>query len=536
MRKGRSAGIIGFLCATAFGCGGGDFSPGDETSPAEPSSGAGGGGGDVEPSGGADGAGGEDKPGAGGQGGAPVAPDGCDAQATPSEASCVLDDSLGVFVRTDGDDAAAGTKAAPLRTLAKAIQMAAAQQKRVYACSQTFTEALVVPGGVEIYGGLACTTDWSWKSGEVTRIEAPAALAVRIAGGGAPALLSDLLITSADATTAGGSSIAVYADGGDADLVRCQLFAGNGAAGTAGANAPSTNATAGPTGNNGLPGCQSYTTTKGAAPKPTVGCSSSIGGGGGMGTVTFGWTGVAGMPALGGGAGGTGQPSSGSWSCFNGTGKIGKNAVAAAAGAKASGLGTLLEAGGFTGIDGNAGSPGTPGQGGGGGGGSRGYCGPDKPDAGSSGGSGGGGGCGGKEGGGGKAGGSSIALAIRTAAVSLRDNTLLTENGAAGGAGGHAQPGGDGGPGGSGGQGAGSTMSGCPGGKGGKGGYGGAGSGGSGGHSVGIVYIGSPPQLEGTTFTLGAAGKGGSAPIGNASYEGWGLAGPDGKNEELLSL
>ena len=196
MRKGRSAGIIGFLCATAFGCGGGDFSPGDETSPAEPSSGAGGGGGDVEPSCGADGAGGEDKPGAGGQGGAPVAPDGCDAQATPSEASCVLDDSLGVFVRTDGDDAAAGTKAAPLRTLAKAIQMAAAQQKRVYACSQTFTEALVVPGGVEIYGGLACTTDWSWKSGEVTRIEAPAALAVRIAGGGAPALLSHLLITS----------------------------------------------------------------------------------------------------------------------------------------------------------------------------------------------------------------------------------------------------------------------------------------------------------------------------------------------------
>lgn len=425
--------------------------------------------------GGSGGAGG----GVGGAGGEPVP---CDESKTPAEDACVLTDGLGVFVRTEGSDQNAGTKAEPVGTLGKAVELAAKRspgKRRVYACAQDFDEAIVVPAGIELYGGLDCKTDWAAQKAKRTGIHGPAdAVVVRLAAGDATTRLEDIEVVAADASVPGGSSIAVLVDGATVEIARSQIMAGAGAPGADGADAPTTPPTAAPSGASGIGACIVDTSTPGAPAMDNPLCGASIGGQGGDGGITAGGDAGNGSPDIGGGLAGAGELQMGPWSCaggflmLRGDGFDGEDGAAGPAGLPATGLGTLSVEG-YSGPSGTNGAPGLPAQGGGGGGGTKGgaTC-PGK--GGASGGSGGAGGCGGAGGGGGSAGGASVALVSLQGAVVLTSTTLVAGSGGDGGRGGNAQPGGAGGSGGPGGAAPATLTDACKGGTGGTGGKGGA--------------------------------------------------------------
>jgi hypothetical protein len=487
------------------------------------------------PSGSSDGSGGGD--GTGGVGGGSGATGGqggggdCGPETTPSESSCVLTDELGIFVAATGDDTAAGTRDMPVKTLTHAVQLAQETGKRVYACAQTFSEVIGVPAGVEIYGGLACETDWSWVASKPTQITAAAdqVPVMRLYAGEGKTVLSDLRVTASDASAPGGSSIAVIVDGAEADLVRCVIEAGEAQHGAAGAS-PSGPAAAGPNGiEGGDAGCNAASAA-GGAQVVNAACPTSIGGKGGDSAVSGtigGGNGSDGQPAatMSGtaGDGGAGQPSTATNSgpmCT--AGQPGEAGEPGTAGVGGVGKGSLTSAG-YVGIAGTGGTPGKPAQGGGGGGGGKG-CLDGSPKGDDAGGSGGAGGCGGTAAVPGSAGGASIALVLLGATVTLEDCIVSSSTAGNGGAAGAAQLGGPGGIGGAGSSdGLYDLFSGCKGGNGGVGGTGGAAGGGAGGHSLAIAYQGTAPTKVGGTFKHGASGTGGLG-SGNSLL----LAGSDG--------
>ncbi|WP_437648197.1 PGRS family protein [Sorangium sp. So ce362] len=459
-------------------------------------------------------------------------------ECVPSEAKASVSDSCGVFVSASGNDDGAGTKAEPVKTLSKAIALAAKQESAVYACAEEFKEAAEIPAGVSIFGGLDCANGWRWDGEEKKTTVAPTeeAIALKVMRGEGTARIEDVSVRAADAQEAGASSIAVLVDGAEAELVRCELIAGNGADGAEGEDAPSEVPAQASAGNAGTDACSDLDTS--GAPDETLpggaqvesvcgGDALSIGGEGGAGRVNNGGGGQVGEPgAL--GAAGSGEPAAGDWSCAaGGTGQGGDNGPAGDSGLAASDLGALSSSG-YAGVSGGAGKAGKPGQGGGGGGGAKGgaaICAGGMRGAGASGGSGGPGGCGGLPGQGGGAGGASIALASVEGKVTLTDCVLKAGNGGKGGAGGDLQPGGLGGLGGVGGTGMGGSKAACDGGKGGQGGNGGPGGGGLGGPSLAIAYRGEAVKQEGQTMlmpgTAGGGGPGGSANVlENAGAEG----------------
>ncbi|WP_437711864.1 PGRS family protein [Sorangium sp. So ce448] len=477
-------------------------------------------------------------------------PDG-DGGSTPS--SCVpsaagdeIADTCGVFVSTGGDDENAGAKSAPVKTLAAALALAEqSRTRRVYACAETFEEAVEVKSGVTLFGGLDCANGWTWIGEEKKTIVAPGveAIPLKLVRGDGTVRIEDVSAHATDAQAAGGSSIAVLVDGATVELARCELIAGNGANGADGEDAPSEAAMQGPRGEDGANACSDLdasgapdeTLAGGAQVESACGVDAlSIGGEGGGGKVSNGGGGDAGQIGIE-GQGGAGEPASATsmWNCGaipndpnKGGGSAGSNGTAGPHGAGASGLGAL-SATGYTGVLGGDGTPGTPGQGGGGGGGAKGglICGGGATGAGASGGSGGAGGCGGLPGKGGRSGGASIALASIDASVTLIDCTLTAGRAGNGGKGGNLQPGGAGGVGGLGGMGVGGSKNACDGGRGGQGGNGGPGGGGLGGPSLAVAFRGEPVKQEGTTMltpgTPGAGGLGGSNNVAsNAGAEG----------------
>ncbi|WP_437279878.1 PGRS family protein [Sorangium sp. So ce375] len=472
--------------------------------------------------------------------------DGLPSACMPNENATAVDDSCGVFVSTAGDDGNAATKEAPVRTLAEALALAAENgTQRVYACAETFEEAVEVAGSVTIYGGLDCANGWRWIGEEKKTIVAPGvqAIPLKLVQGDGAVRLEDVSARAADAQAAGGSSIAVLVDGATVELARCELIAGNGADGAYGTDAPSEAAMQGPRGEDGASACSDLdasgapdeTLAGGAQVESACGVDAlSIGGEGGGGKVSNGGGGDVGQTGVEGQAGAGEPPSnSDSWSCgaipndpTKGGGSAGANGTPGPAGVGASGLGAL-RATGYTGVPGGDGTPGTPGQGGGGGGGAKGgaVCAGGATGAGASGGSGGAGGCGGLPGKGGGPGGASIALASVDANVTLIDCTLTAGRGGNGGKGGNRQPGGVGGVGGLGGMGVGGSKKACAGGEGGQGGNGGPGGGGLGGPSLAIAFRGESVKQEGkTTLMPGAPGAGGLGGSNNVASN----AGADG--------
>ncbi|XXU92385.1 hypothetical protein WME85_32900 [Sorangium sp. So ce1153] len=477
--------------------------------------------------------------------------DGCYDERTcmsPPESLCDGDpatamalDACGVFVSEQGDDSSPGTKGAPVRTLQRAIGLAAhvrgngqAPTRRVYACGGVFEEAISLPQGVDLWGGRQCAGgDWSYggpldEQHALTVIAPPVGIPVRVVGGDdaiiaeddATSVIFGVRAVAADASASDGkSSIAMILEHGARAIVQASvILAGDGKEGEPGEDAPSFRANAGVVGNNGADACTADM-APGALPVVTV-CGDGIestGGQGGDGGLQAGRDGASGLPEPAGsppdlGLGGSGAVG---MDCEDGgRGAVGTDAERAD-GAVGAGL---LGLDGWVGVRGKDGGKGGVGQGGGGGGGGKGRdptrnaCPTDRPQAGAAGGSGGSGGCGGKGGQGGGYGGASIAIvALQGSDLTVKASTVLGAKGGDGGVGGTGQWGGFGVAGGKGGRGSVTdTSPGCDGGFGGDGGRGGDAGGGLGGHSLGIGSVGaSVAILEDATVSPGQAGTGG---------------------------
>lgn len=428
----------------------------------------------------------------------------------PSEAPGPVADGCGVFVSASGDDGSAGTKGAPVASVARAIELATAGAGRVYACAEELDEAVVMPAGITIYGGLDCSMGWAYAGeSQKTILTAQAnEIPLRITGGEGVARLVDVHVKARDATVAGGSSIAALAEAVSVELARCVLEAGKGADGAAG-ESHSDAAVGGEAGSAGEAACTASQVFGGIGATNVCGDVTSRGGDGGNGKADTGGDGSDGKPlgTLNGGAGEDASPCT--------AGSAGDDGAPGEPGLGGTALGALDNTG-YIGVAGADGGPGKPAQGGGGGGGAKGGTGAMKCSAvamanGASGGGGGAGGCGGAGGRGGAAGGASIALVSLDADLTFDTVTLKSSDGGRGGAGGPGQSGGAGGMGGPGGSvgAANGLNAGCTGGPGGIGGTGGQGGGGRGGHSIGVAFKGATLSLAGATIEFGAGGKGG---------------------------
>jgi hypothetical protein len=451
-------------------------------------------------------------------------------------------DGCGIFVSPSAAAGGDGSADRPLSSLQSAIARAVLTQKPVFACAKEFAEAISVPAGVTIFGGLDCDAGWIWTAGKRTTVK-PAAggkamneIALKLAPGDGTTRIEDVDVIAPDGAAAGASSIAVLVDGVAASFARCDFTAGNGAPGGTGADGAATDLD-GQGGAVGIDICSTGAQSPGAT-GPMKACStggSSTGGDGGDGG------GLSGSTLLAAGAGKDGSPADSTMPAA-GKGGAGQDTMVCAAGltgtdgaagdpgkgADQSMLGSI-SADGFTGAAGKDGSDGKPGQGGGGGGGAKGglaiLCnGVTVSRVGASGGSGGTGGCGGQHGSGGKPGGSSIALVSLGAMVTLESVNLTAKDGGAGGQGGAGQAGGNSGLGNNGGMGAGLAKNACRGGDGGYGGEGGPGGGGRGGHSIGIAYTGSAPK-GGTITTAAMGAMGGAGGLSATMMGGQGAAG-----------
>ncbi len=437
----------------------------------------------------------------------------------PKADVCVLQAVPGIFVSAAGNDANAGTMTAPVKTLAHAMDLAAAGPHRVYACatSGSYNENLQVSAsrdGVSLFGGLDCTTAPSaWTYTGANSVVAPmaAGYALQVSGLTSGLTIEDFQFQVADVSTPGVSSVAVFVTGSQKVVFRrVAMAAGNvtvaGAAGASGGTVgdPSNHYGASLDGN--------AATAAIGAPAKTCTCpdsSSSYGGNGGDSS-----SGASqGKPIYGGGTVGNNGLSCNSAGAGGGDGF---DAPANASDMPSTTRGTL-SASGWSPSVGAAGSNGKPGQGGGGGG-----------DGKSNAGGGGGGACGGCGGVGGKpgsGGGSSIALLAYQSGVSLFSCTLNAKNAGTGGSGGAGEAGQAGGGLGNG------ASQGCPGGNGGNGAGGNGGQGGPGGLSLGIGYSGTAPIVDATTtVNVGQAGGGGQGGNGGSGVGPAGVAGAKGQD------
>lgn len=433
------------------------------------------------------------------------------ASCIPSDNEKAVSDTCGVFVSSaHGSDASGkGTKEAPYATLGAALK----KGSTIYACAGAtpYSEALAVPAGAVIFGGVDCA---SWKyvgTTTKTTLTADVGKIPLTLSTGAGTKLVDLHVLAADASGGdpGQSSIAVVADHATVEIEGC-IFEAQGAADGAQGKPYSSAAKPGATGNNGHDACSASTVLGGDPVSSMCGDPDSSGGPGGIGTSVSGGPGGPGLPS-GSMNGGLGEGGS---ACTTGTKGDDGPPGTAGAGAKETDLGTI-SASGYVGIAGASAGTGTPGQGGGGGGGAKGGTGAGKCSAGMAGGAGGGsggsGGCGGAGGRGGNPGGSSIALISIEATLTMTNVTLKAGSAGKGGDGGPGQSGGDPGSGGKGGAvlTASALNPGCDGGPGGFGGAGGKGGGGRGGHAFGIAISGKAPPKSGWTAKAGSAGTGG---------------------------
>lgn len=436
-----------------------------------------------------------------GEGGADVVqpPAGCDPAADPKDAPKCVVSEFGVFVdATGGSDGNPGTKDSPVKSITAALGKLG-NLNRVYVCEGTYAEHVKLTSATSVYGGFACGA-WSYSGTKAKVAPADKGLALELRGASAAVVLSDLELTAKDASEPGESSIAAFVvSSTKATLRRTTITAGKGSDGTDATAAADFAPASAPDGTGG---------GAGGAATPNPACVTSMGGAGGKDGATNGGAGVVAInpvyPTGNNGAGGTAGPT-----CAI-PAADGAYGVAGTPGAGAATAGTL-DATGWKGSDGAAGGAGGNAQGGGGG---------AQRVATGVGGSGGPGGCGGAGGAKGTAGGSSIALVVFQSSVALEQSTLVAKDAGHGGNAAKGQKGQLGSPN------PGSPSSGataCAGGYGGVGGSGGGGGGGAGGLSVGVLYKGTAPTVDGastsaadtlSSVTLGQKGAAGTKGLG----------------------
>jgi hypothetical protein len=443
-----------------------------------------------------------------------------------------IDESIAVFARADAPPGGDGTRQAPFASLQAAVDVASGSPgKKVFACAGApFVENVTISAPIEVWGGFGCDPEWVYDpAGRSILQGAEDVVALVLTSGASGAFVVGWQVEAPDAVAPGASSIAVaiHDIAGQASLCRCDLFTGNGSAGTDAAawvGVAKSGVDAAMSGASDA--CVDPSAVIGGAPG-VVQCDVgfSAGGAGGKG----------GLPPGGSGQqGGTGQPDYGfPWgaggkgsmpaACGPGMDALTVPQPQAANGAGGNGSG-MLGPSGVKNVDGKPGAIGLHGQGGGGGGGGAAalICPSGLPGVGASGGGGGSGGCGGKGGLAGTAGGSSIGLIVRAGEILLDTVTITTGDGGNGGNGAVGQNGGQGG-----------TVGGppggndsntpaayaCAGGKGGPGGKGGTGGGGQGGDSVAMAAVMSPGKIKTIAFSylVGNTGKGGNMIAGYPS-------------------
>ncbi|KYF82707.1 hypothetical protein BE11_25175 [Sorangium cellulosum] len=441
----------------------------------------------------------------------------------PPESVCVehvaadiLDDGCGVFLAGNvggGDDRNPGTKAKPVYTVARAIELARAGRGRVFLCNEGFiVEEIRVPSGVDLRGGFNC---WRWVRDPLLprtqfthdRVFGP--MVVVEPAGPEDSGAADGVSTLADLYVRSAGDVGVLVQSSTAvEILRSEISARVGLGGVDGKQWPS-HPPDGPDGMFGGDACSAAVVAGG--PAVVNQCENgvtSIGGKGGDGMPDSAEDGGDGEPADAPPSGGGGTAEQDNMSCYSGS--HGGSGVPGTQGAPGTGIGRLTDTG-WEGDTGGEGTWGTPGQGGGGGGGRRGglaLCGVASK-GGPGGGSGGAGGCGGRGGRGGANAQPSIGVLAVHARLTVRDTKITTDVGGTGGDGGPPQRGGRGGRGAPGGM-LGDDFSACFGGRGGQGGPGGYGGPGRGGDSIGVAYIDEDQlTLEGVTFEIGQPGKGG---------------------------
>ncbi|HET9625447.1 MAG TPA: hypothetical protein VFP84_28965, partial [Kofleriaceae bacterium] len=227
-----------------------------------------------------------DAPGTGADGGIGSVIDGAvDAPVTPPTSLCDGLPCTAVYVATTGDDSAAGTAAAPLKTVGAAITKAAAQKPvaGVIVQAGSYAEAVTMVAGVSIFGGVDAT--WKHADGAVTEIvgDSPA---VTFNGITTATTLDHLTVRSNDGAAPSAPSIAVLVTGSQhIELDSVMVLPGSGANGANGASGG--NGASGTAGKNGLPGmehssaigCNNHTVPVGQA-GGTSACGRSGGTGG----------------------------------------------------------------------------------------------------------------------------------------------------------------------------------------------------------------------------------------------------------------
>jgi hypothetical protein len=413
----------------------------------------------------------------------------------------------------------------PCQTIPFAIARASATGRpHVYVQSGTYAGSLTMVNGISVFGGY----DFNWQRashaepGHIVTI-AGGVTGVRFNAITAPTTLDDVIVTSANATGVGASSIGVLITSSQAvELHGVLVDPGAGSPGSDGG--AGTTGAAGTAGGTGTPGCENSSGFCSTCSRPAGGTSggSSCGRPGGLG----------GLPGLSGGfglAGGTGSLStpggagaqcSGSRACDGQAGQNGAVGTNGGNGTPGGAIGTFSATGTYvvaSGTNGLAGGAGNGGGGGGGGGGGTTDC----DSYGSSGGGGGGGGCGGGPGTRGTGGGGSFGVVAVDSQVVIDSATIMGRSGGAGGRGGAGGVFGSGGGFGAGGlYGGGSEQDdggdGAPGGTGGRGGFGGDGGGGGGGPSIAVVCVGTSATLASSIASMLLGGTGGAGGVSAA--------------------
>jgi len=448
---------------------------------------------------------------------------GADAHGNVSSPSCitvvVTEDA--VYVSPAGDDAANGTRAAPLKTIGAALALAGTSGKtRVNVAQGTYPENVQLRSGVSLFGGYDAAT---WTRAPATFVSTigpgPSASAAAVQGDNVTGVIIDgFTIRSGDATLRESAYGMVFTSS-VATISGNHIIAGNGGAG-----------------GNGFGGLAGQSGIAGLDGQPGSAIGPEGDGGFQRMLVCFGTTIIGGAGGAGGSAGAVGQdgapgnlPNGGSGGAgglggatpplpAGGNGQNGLAGTNGAAGAGGGSFGGFDILGRYTNAAGFAGGLGQHGGGAGGGGGGGGV---DGTGGGNGAGSGGTGGCAGTGGGGGGGAGGSFGIVGVLSTLTVTGNTIQTGNGGAGGAGGSGAAGGTGAAGGLGATNdAPQVGAGGNGGTGGDGGAGGPGGGGGGGPSVGIVSQAGTLSQAGNVFVLGTGGAGGASPGGNAGATG----------------
>ncbi len=437
----------------------------------------------------------------------------CDPTKTPAQDPCVITFTDGVFVSPTGRNGAAGTMADPFLRVGDAIVAATGHTDRVLACAGTYDEALTLgstpgqdagtagvqdaeseaaqeeasfTGGVTVFGGLDCANGWKYTGAKAVLAPSTRGTALTVKGLMVGITFVDFGFHSVGATQPGESSIAVFASNSPAPglvLIRCDIEAGAGQPGTDQVGVVGFDGGA-PMGQAGNIGSEGESTTNACTP------TASVGGAGGR-PVPGGESGVGGMPTGSTNAGGTATQ------CLSSVGGGPGAAGAGGGGGAGAASWATFDQNGWVAVAGTPGGQGAVGQGGGGGG---------SVDGTTGGGGGGSGGCGGSGAAPGTGGGSSIGVLVYQSSVDIEGSTLTAEGAGRGGNGATGQAGQAPGP-----RGLVPAGTGCPGGNGGAGGNGGGGGGGAGGLSVGVLWSGTAPTIDGSPIGQAVADAGGDA-------------------------